>query len=71
MMFIEGKPGLVKDPASGAVINTDDEAFRAAKQAKKRVLEARRKEQELEDRLSKLESTLEQLLKERQDGKTN
>jgi len=64
MLKVDGKPGLVKDPATGAVINADDGAFRVAKQAKKRILEAKEKEQELEDRLSRLESALEQLLKD-------
>lgn len=65
---VEGHPGLRKDPVTGSIVNVDDHGFRAAKEAKKRILEAKKKEKELESRVEKLESLLEQLLKDKQDG---
>jgi hypothetical protein len=67
MMKIEGKEGLVKDPQNQSVINTDDDAFRAAKQAKRRILESRKRESDMQERLEKLERVVEQLM-ENQNG---
>lgn len=68
MHKVKGKEGLVKDPHTGSVINVDDNAYRQAKIAKQRLLKERERNEELEDRVSKLETVLEQLLKEKQDG---
>ncbi len=68
MFKVEGKTHLVKDPITGSVVNTDENAFRQAKAAKRRILESRKKEQELEERVNKLESALELLLKEKEHG---
>ncbi len=71
MLKIEGKAHLVKHAATGAVINVDQDAFRVAKETKKRVLEAKRREEELLSRMSRLESLVEQLLKEKENGETD
>lgn len=67
MLKVEGKEGLVKDPHTQAVVNTDDESFRAAKQAKKRILESRERERNLQERLERLEQVVEKLT-ENQNG---
>lgn len=58
----------MKDPSTGGVINTDREGLRAAKRAKQRILDSRRKEEEMEARIAKLESAIEQLLSEKSNG---
>jgi hypothetical protein len=65
MIQVEGRPNLVKDPVSGAVINNDINSFLAAKAAKKRLLDEQKRTQELESRLSNLESIITELMKER------
>lgn len=68
MYKVKGKSHLVKDPTTGSVVNTDENAFRQAKMAKRRILDARQKEQELEERVNRLESALELLLKDKENG---
>lgn len=57
----------MKDPKTGSVVNVDNEGFRQAKAAKKRILESKTKVDELEERLKALESAIE-LLKGQKDG---
>ncbi len=68
MHKVKGRSGLLKDPSTGSVVNTDDQAFKQAKAVKERVLAAKQKEQELEDRIQRLESALESLLKDKEHG---
>lgn len=70
MHIVKDKPGLVKDPGSKAIINTDTKAFLAAKAAKKRIIESKEKQAELEERLSNLESLIDNMLRS-EDGQTN
>lgn len=65
MIQVEGRPNLVKDPVSGAVINNDINSFLAAKAAKKRLLDEQKRTQELESRLSNLESIITELMKDK------
>ncbi len=60
---VRGHEGLVKDPQSGAVINTDTNAYEAAKSAKKRILEEKKKYKELEERMARLEAIIENISK--------
>lgn len=65
MIQVEGRPNLIKDPVSGAVINNDKNSFLAAKAAKKRILDEQKRNQELENRLTSLESIINELMKDR------
>lgn len=62
MHKVKGKEGLYRDPHTGAVINADDNAFRQAKLAKKRILEEREQRQRLETRMSQLEELVQYLM---------
>lgn len=55
VLKVKGKDGLVKDPSTGAVVNVDDGAYLAAKRAKRRVLEEKQKQLQLESRIDQLE----------------
>lgn len=67
MNRIEGKENLFKDPSSGAVVNADQDAYKMAKQYKRRILEEREKQRTLEDRVHRLEGAIEKLLKANED----
>lgn len=69
MHFVKDKPGLMKDPGSKAVVNTDTNAFLAAKEAKKRLIESRKKQSDLESRIETLEHLIENLLR-KENGQT-
>lgn len=62
MLKIEGKAHLVKDPSTNAIVNVDEDAYRAARKTKQRVLESIRKEKELQERIERLEAAVEKLL---------
>ena len=62
---VESKPGLVKDQSSGCVINTDTNAFYAARLAKQRILEEKKKNESLESRITKLESIMASLIEDK------
>ncbi len=66
MNKVQGREGLVKDPRTGAVVNVDDNAFRQAKLAKKRILESKEKQKTLEDRVDQLESLVHQLIDDKE-----
>lgn len=65
LLKVDGKPGLVKDQSSGSVINTDTNAFYAARLAKQRILEEKKKNESLESRIAKLESIMNSLIEDR------
>lgn len=56
---------LFKDEHTGIVQNRDSSSLKRARQAKKRVLEEIEKRKELEDRMNKLETLVESLIKEK------
>jgi len=51
LISVEGHPALVKDTSNGAVINTNHEAVRAAKARK----QAKEKQQQLHERVDRME----------------
>ena len=53
----------MKDPRTGSVSNVDREAFKAAKLAKKRILESKQKHEKLEKRVEELERIINQFAK--------
>lgn len=57
MKRIEGKEHLVKDK-SGCIINTDTDAYNAARQHKLRLLKEKKEKQALIDRIDKLEQMI-------------
>ena len=67
MIQIKGKPGLYKDPASGAIINADDSGYKEAKRAKKRILRSMERQEELEDRVDQLENLVKALLENKDE----
>lgn len=62
-MKVKGNDSLARDEESRAIINTDSNALRKAKQAKRKADERTRREKVLEDRVALLESKIEELLK--------
>lgn len=62
MLKIKGKTHLVKDPSTNAIVNVDEDAYRAARKTKQRVLESIRKEKEMQERIERLEAAVEKLL---------
>lgn len=62
MNKVKGKENLFKDPNSGAIVNADQNAYKLAKQYKKRILSEREKQTSLEDRIATLESVIQQLI---------
>lgn len=58
MTPIKGMPGWAKDPATGAVVNTDSTQL---DQAKKRKAQRMQKKLEEENRISKLEDEIKEL----------
>lgn len=59
LLKVQGASGLAKDPSSGAVVNVDDAAYRAARLRK----EKQRMEKELLKRVADLESRVDALEK--------
>lgn len=63
MIKVDGHPDLVKDPRSGAVINTNVEAMKAARLRKERMKDKEQKLQQLENDVSEMKQMLELILK--------
>ena len=63
MIKVDGHPDLVKDPRSGAVINTHVEAMKAARLRKERMKDKEQKLQQLENDVSEMKQMLELILK--------
>ena len=63
MIKVDGHPDLVKDPRSGAVINTNVEAMKAARLRKERMKDKEQKFQQLENDVSEMKQMLELILK--------
>ena len=55
LIKIKDKANLAKDPVGGGVINTDDSAFKTARQIKKKLMEEQEKQKNLELRVQQLE----------------
>lgn len=66
MQKVRGREHLYKDPRTGVLINTDSDGFEAARFAKQRILDSNQKQIELEQRIEKLESILNELALEYQ-----
>lgn len=62
MYKVKGKEGLYKDPSTNAVINKDRRSFEAAKKAKNQIMNSRKRELDLEERVSILEQALKNLM---------
>lgn len=62
MNKIEGKENLYKDPNSGAVVNADKTSYEMAKFHKRRILEEKEKQKQLEGRIERLERLIEERL---------
>lgn len=63
MIKVDGHPDLAKDPRSGAVINTNVEAMKAARLRKERMKDKEQKLQQLENDVSEMKQMLELILK--------
>jgi hypothetical protein len=55
---IEGKESLLKDTKTGSVINTDNNSYETARMFKKRILQEKNKQHELEERIKRLETII-------------
>lgn len=62
MQKVKGREGLVKDPHVPVVININESDYERYKMSKKYLRESKQKEANLEKRISKLESIIEQLI---------
>lgn len=60
MKKVQGKDHLIKTE-TGAVINADQNAYKLAKQHKRRIMQEREKQQALEDRIGRLERLISKL----------
>jgi hypothetical protein len=60
MNKVQGKDHLIKTE-TGAVINADQNAYKLAKQHKRRIMQEREKQQSLEDRIGRLEQLISKL----------
>lgn len=58
MHRVQGKENLYKDPDSGAIINNDRDSYEMAKANKRRILEERNKQKNLEERIEYLETII-------------
>lgn len=65
MMKVKGNSDLVRDENSRAIINTDSNTLKQARNAKRIALQRIEKEQSLEARIKKLESALESILNDK------
>jgi len=59
---VKDYPGLVKDPVTGVVKNTNYSDLKRAKMAKKRILDEINRQKELEERVDTLESKIDTIL---------
>ena len=60
---VTGFSNLIKDRATNAVINTDRDGLIAAKAAKKRVMDSKQQQRQMESRILQLEQTVNHLLR--------
>lgn len=65
LLKVTGHDKLSKDARSGGVINIDGDGLRAARAAKRRMLENKNTIEALEQRINRLESMINQLLGEK------
>lgn len=68
MQKVKGYPGFIKDDQTGVVQNTNGSELQKARAVKRKILDSAKRNDELEDRVKRLESALELLLKENQNG---
>lgn len=59
---VENKPGLFRDPVSGAIINTDTTGALAARKARAKALQRDQELQDLKEEVSELKSLIKQLI---------
>lgn len=59
---VEGNPGLVRDSATGAIINIDKSKAAKAKKARESILKEKEEIQELKNDVAEIKSLLKQLL---------
>lgn len=72
---VEGHSGLVKDMSTGAILNTNSEEIRRARESKKRMLEKKAAEQamqndvaELKQEFSELKDLIRTMIEKQQNG---
>lgn len=58
---VEGYTGLVKDMSTGAILNTNNEEIRRARESKKRMLEKREAEQAMQNDVAQLKQEFSEL----------
>jgi hypothetical protein len=59
---VEGSPGLVRDSATGAIINIDKNKANKARKAREAILKEKEEIQELKSDVAEIKSLLKQLL---------
>jgi hypothetical protein len=59
---VEGNPGLVRDSATGAIINIDKSKANKARKAREAILKEKEEIQELKSDVAEIKSLLKQLL---------
>lgn len=69
LLHVEGLPDLRKDAQTGGVLNTDREALLAARQLKQQKLDEKAHIDNLEKKVDRLETLLNQLLEGMNNGK--
>jgi len=65
MHKVEGHTALFKDPETGVVVNTDSRGLKAAKEAKRRVIQEMEEKESLKQRIDNLEKMLHQLIEDK------
>lgn len=68
MQKVQDYEDLVRDPLTGAILNSNSTSLKLAKQIKKRMLDKDKTIDDLNDRLSTLEGMMQQLLKDKDNG---
>lgn len=59
---VDGHPGLLKDPVSKSIINSDREQLNIARKQKREALNRIKRETEIDQRLTRVETTMERIL---------
>ena len=67
LIKIKDKPNLAKETNSGGIVNTDDNAFRMARSIKRKILEEKEKQKNLESRVEQLELLVTKFLEKETD----
>ena len=62
MLKVEGHDKLIRDPKTKAILNTDENGFRAAKLKKKNKLKESERLTSLESQVSELNTTMQEIL---------